>query len=501
MARSTRLVAWCAVALVAGCPEPGSSERARDGTERAIGGMASEGDHARAATPPAGDAPPAIPSDPRLDAEYPLHGVVTGVQISVREHPEPDAERIGALRIGARVRLKPDRIRTSTCASGWYAVHPRGWACAGLGIEVGEAPPEAAMVVEPPPRDVPLPYAYFFVKQKMTAEYHRPPTRDERRATWAYARRYLELVEEDEARAARMLAGELRNEPDKPGVVRRYMDRGFFIAVPLSDAEGDSEYVRTVRGSYVWRERLERRRGSAFAGVEVTAERPLPIPWMRRTARPRHRRPRSDGTLRWAENPEWEPVERQTIVEGWLRRERFEERTMHVLEGDRYFLAWFIGLADRIDPEVQRRFEFAADEVWIHVDLREGTLMVYRGPDPIYSTLISSGLEGHETPTGFFRVQRKFISDTMANLGPDAGDDRYRIEDVPWTQYFDGNIAIHGAFWHDRFGLERSHGCVNLSPTDAHRVFELTEPQVPPGWHGVEGDRGDNLGSRVIVTR
>jgi hypothetical protein len=182
-----------------------------------------------------------------------------------------------------------------------------------------------------------------------------------------------------------------------------------------------------------------------------------------------------------------------------LSADSHADDVMHVLAGDRYYLSWFVAVAEPVDPHLVERLGIAADEVFVHVDLSEQTLVVYRGTTPIFATLVSTGVEGHETPTGFFRVQRKMISDTMANLGPDAGDDAYRIEDVPWTQYFEGSLALHGAFWHDGFGLARSHGCINLSPQDAHRLFELTRPALPAGWHGVETSR-DLPGSRVLIT-
>jgi hypothetical protein len=88
----------------------------------------------------------------------------------------------------------------------------------------------------------------------------------------------------------------------------------------------------------------------------------------------------------------------------------------------------------------------------------------------------------------------------MSDLGPEAGDDRYSIDDVPWTEYFAGSIALHGAFWHNSFGLRRSHGCVNLSPYDAHRVFNHTWPEVPVGWHGVSTDQTGVRASKVYIT-
>jgi lipoprotein-anchoring transpeptidase ErfK/SrfK len=53
--------------------------------------------------------------------------------------------------------------------------------------------------------------------------------------------------------------------------------------------------------------------------------------------------------------------------------------------------------------------------------------------------------------------------------------DYYYLEDVPWTMYFDQQRAMHGTYWHDDFGTPQSRGCVNLSPGDAHWVFEWAE--------------------------
>src|SRR5690606_38578683 len=65
-----------------------------------------------------------------LDRDYPMHGLVTMPQIIVRAEADSGALPIGWLRLGGRVRLKSEPHRTSTCASGWYELHPRGFACA-----------------------------------------------------------------------------------------------------------------------------------------------------------------------------------------------------------------------------------------------------------------------------------------------------------------------------------------------------------------------------------
>jgi hypothetical protein len=64
--------------------------------------------------------------------------------------------------------------------------------------------------------------------------------------------------------------------------------------------------------------------------------------------------------------------------------------------------------------------------------------------------------------------------------------------------YFEGSYALHGAFWHNNFGHEQSHGCVNLAPLDAKRLFFWTEPLLPQGWHGAIAPK-ERPGTRVVV--
>ena len=82
--------------------------------------------------------------------------------------------------------------------------------------------------------------------------------------------------------------------------------------------------------------------------------------------------------------------------------------------------------------------------------------------------------------------------------GNSANDGPYSIEDVPWVMYFEASFALHGAFWHEGFGGMRSHGCVNLAPSDARWFFQWTEPQVPTGWHGAYAT-AQRPGTRVYV--
>jgi|SRR5690606_18641539 len=125
---------------------------------------------------------------------------------------------------------------------------------------------------------------------------------------------------------------------------------------------------------------------------------------------------------------------------------------------------------------------------WLDVSIERQALVAYEGEVPVYATLVSTGRDGLGDPEsslstvrGDFRVHTKHVSATMAS---DVEGDEYDLRDVPYVQYFSGNYALHGAFWHDAFGSPRSHGCINLSPLDARWVFDWTEPRVPEQWHG-----------------
>lgn len=78
------------------------------------------------------------------------------------------------------------------------------------------------------------------------------------------------------------------------------------------------------------------------------------------------------------------------------------------------------------------------------------------------------------------------------------GASGFELRDVPWIQYFAAGYALHGAYWHDVFGIPRSHGCVNLSPIDARIVFLWTDPPVPEGWHGI--NVGSDMGQGTTIS-
>ena len=117
---------------------------------------------------------------------------------------------------------------------------------------------------------------------------------------------------------------------------------------------------------------------------------------------------------------------------------------------------------------------------WIEVNTYEQTLAAYEGGLMVFATLVSSGRPHTWTPDGLHRIWGKLPTTPMINrdVGPD-NPGWYYLEDVQWTQYFDGAFALHAAYWHNSFSFTRSHGCVNLSILDAKWLFEWTTPYTP----------------------
>jgi len=132
-----------------------------------------------------------------------------------------------------------------------------------------------------------------------------------------------------------------------------------------------------------------------------------------------------------------------------------------------------------------------AGSKWIDVNLFEQTLAAYEGDRMVYATLISSGRARTATPPGLYRAWYKLREGKMSNPDVEDGSPAYYfIEDVPWTLYFHGGYSIHAAFWHDAFGFQRSHGCINLAPRDALWIFNWTDPPMPPDVNKVYMDEG-----------
>jgi hypothetical protein len=125
----------------------------------------------------------------------------------------------------------------------------------------------------------------------------------------------------------------------------------------------------------------------------------------------------------------------------------------------------------RVDPVTAPPVGVTASR-WIEVNLEEQTMSVYQNDRLVFATLVSTGIENLWTRPGIFQIQEKKVSEDMSGSAAADGSDFYHVEDVPWTMYFDEKRALHGAYWHDRFGYPNSHGCVNISLGDSHWLYD-----------------------------
>ncbi|NUM47261.1 MAG: L,D-transpeptidase [Anaerolineales bacterium] len=112
---------------------------------------------------------------------------------------------------------------------------------------------------------------------------------------------------------------------------------------------------------------------------------------------------------------------------------------------------------------------------WLDVNLYEQTIVAYEGTRLVFATVISSGIDPFWTRPGLFSIYQKLDTTYMTGSFEADGSDRYYLEDVPWTMYFDEARALHGAYWHTGYGWPRSHGCVNLSPGDSQWLYNWAQ--------------------------
>ena len=112
---------------------------------------------------------------------------------------------------------------------------------------------------------------------------------------------------------------------------------------------------------------------------------------------------------------------------------------------------------------------------WIEINLFQQTIAVYEDGQLKYASLVTSGIAPLYTRPGLFQIYKKLPLETMRGATTEDRSDFYYLQDVPWTMYFDEARALHAAYWRTHFGYPASHGCVNLSPTDAHWLYLWAE--------------------------
>lgn len=142
------------------------------------------------------------------------------------------------------------------------------------------------------------------------------------------------------------------------------------------------------------------------------------------------------------------------------------------------------------------------NDKWIEVDLSEQKLKAWDGNQLFLETLVSTGLPWWPTPTGEFNIWVKLRATRMEG---GSGRYYYNLPNVPFVMYF-GNaevpnwrgFGLHGTYWHNDFGRQHSHGCVNLPTPVAQKLYYWTTPVLPEG-KGIVFASDDNPGTRIVI--
>jgi hypothetical protein len=259
------------------------------------------------------------------------------------------------------------------------------------------------------------------------------------------------------------------------------------VAWTREQASGERSFLLASDLKWIAKDRVKPYPAVTFAGVRLGRDARLPLAFFRSRDRPAFTR--SDAEFL----PSEQVFQRLSWVELTGRRERRGGQVF--LETRRAGL--FVRESDAVVPaptppaDAARAHSRRAPATWIEVSILGGWLLAYEGQTPVFATLVSGGRGGvaepgddavslAATPMGRFSITGKFATATM------VADNGLTHSEVPWAQNFSGPHALHGAYWHDRWGELMSGGCINLSPRDARWLLhEFTEPRLPEGWYGV----------------
>jgi lipoprotein-anchoring transpeptidase ErfK/SrfK len=467
------------------------------------------------------------------------------MQAPVYAKPDPKAEVVGYLRLGAKVARSAAPVTKDGCPEGWYAVRPLGFVCAGTNATTKLDHPLVRAISVEPDRRKPMPYPYAFLRS-IAPSYMKVPSKDEQ---FQYEMR-LERHLRNHAK--------LKEKWDKLDVGANDVpldERGLAIggipdhAKPLGESErfgGDgSDKVPwwleggrkipnvssfkvpsyavisnrmkrhtgvSLLGTFVAGEQAQNRRfavsadarlipadklkadsGSPFHGYDIKSI-GLPVAFARKEGVKAYR-------LEGSQLVDAAPIVGRSLVAltGSVKELR-GERMVETREG-----TWLPSAELKTAAKSSKLPGWArGSSKWIDVSIQNQVLVLYEGAQPVYVTLVSTGKDGLgdpaktlSTPTGQFRIYQKHITTTMDSA---VAEHEFELRDVPWVMYFKAGYALHAAYWHDDFGRARSHGCINLAPIDARYVFFWSTPGVPEHWHGAySGSGGFEEGTLVYV--
>ncbi|HEX7666979.1 MAG TPA: L,D-transpeptidase [Polyangiaceae bacterium] len=331
--------------------------------------------------------------------------------------------------------------RGASCLGRWLEIGPLAWVCSDMVDLSADAPESQPRGVYPDG----LPYRYYFVG---------------RDGAWAFA--HPETADSD--------------QPDQE------LEAGWGVAIVDEKPIAGKRWGRTSHGRWVEMSALVPSRPSAFHGEDVKDGK-IDFAWVSADKTTARSLAKSKTALTSPTHVRFEKVP-------WREERVVGNVTMTRISDDGVDPEAWVPSKDLAHPTIAPPpADLGPGERWVDVDLATQTVIAYEGTTPVFATLMSAGkgAQGTDTatPRGTHRLWVKLQSTDMGNMERDDVDQHYSIEDVPFVQFFDHAVGLHGAFWHREFGRVRSHGCVNLAPLDATRLFDFTWPHLPRGWTAV----------------
>lgn len=499
------LASGLGAALIAACStvgvqQKGATEPAQSGDDRVIDAKSDEAIPA-VATLPREASPELRPVEPSITA-------VSGFE-KIYQKPDTKAPLIGLIRAGQSVPLaSPEPLKgpgVGHCKGGFYAVKPRGYVCTGQASTLDPEDPRALAAAEvlPDPKK-PMPFSVGTLVRD-APQYRRIPTAAEQRKAEPDLDKHLasltSLAAEgvDTAKAGRgpsprilklMEVAKLPLEADDPA----YKDRKMAFVGEL-DAEGRT-FLVTPDLTFVPKDKVKPGAPSKLKGIDLTKSEmrfPLGYTWIEDAAKLQKTQ---DG--KFLETGEAWPRQSFIQLKGQLVRGK----------GGNY---WETSDGTYVRNELVTVFKnrdgrpngVGKKDKWVDVRITWGTLVAYEGDTPVYATAISPGQDGvterahgHTTKRGTYSIGWKLISADMAGVEKLK---EWAVDEVPFVAYYKDSYALHGAWWHDEFGRPKSHGCVNLAPSDAHHLWGWLDPELPKGWYAAAAYYPEIKGTTVVI--
>lgn len=389
--------------------------------------------------------PPSLSPEPELSPA--LAAVVEVIpangdwDTNVYARPVYTAPLVGNVARGTRVRVRGqvNLPYAPYCESStYYAIEPFGYLCSSDARPTNQAQTQESVLSVMPDSLVPYRYVMVTVPEEETMP------------MWA-SQEALEAQQEPERRLGRGDTVALRNEQ------------------PIVEFEGEKYYV-SIEGKVLPVQRtFELKKFSEWQGVRLGPGDHFPFGWVTPAKAPVYDAPKGKKI---------EELPRRTRVSVLAEEGYGRGRWLQIGEG-RYMKADHLNEVRRIE----RPADTGEHAQWIDLDLAEQVVVAYEHDRPVFATLTSSGRKPNNTPRGNYPVWGKASAITMKSQGYD--DSPYFVNRVPWVLFFQAHNAFHAAYWHDRFGAVKSHGCANLAPLDARFLFEWLDPNLPPGWTSV----------------